>query len=340
MPSNEVNPLIDRAVRIFIPLIISGLAVWLVLRNIDFQSLTSAFKSISLGLLFWCVVTFLIGLLIRVWSWHLILKRQFPFRRVFFVMNAGYLLNNVLPFRLGELGRAFLLGNAQELKPGKLEVLSSILVERFYDIFLASIFFLSCLPWVVDVGNAAMLAFLMLGLVLLAFLLVVIATRRRETILDWMDKRQNKKWILWLKPKLISLLDGFSVLTNWRLFLASFSIMVLSWILSMIQQTPLRMTLMPGGEWWWVIFVVASGAFGGALPSAPASLGVYEAAVVGAFSLLNVDQSKALAYALIVHAIQFSFSSIFGLMGLFLEGRSIAEIYRNIKPAKIQETDQ
>ncbi len=338
MTSKEVNPLIDRGVRIFIPLLISGLAVWLVLRNIDFESLTLAFKSISLGLLFWCVVTFLIGLLLRVWSWHLILKRQFPFRRVFFVMNAGYLLNNVLPFRMGELGRAFLLGTGQNGSPGKLEVLSSVFVERIYDIFLACVFFLSCLPWVVNGGSAAVLAFIMLVLVLLAFLLVVIASKRQVSILDWMDRRKDNKWLIWIKPKLISLLNGFSVLTNGRLFLASFSIMAFSWVLSMVQQTPLRMTLMPNGEWWCVIFVVASGAFGGALPSAPASLGVYEAAVVGAFSLLNVDQSKALAYALIVHAIQFSFSSIFGLIGLLLEGKSITEIYRNVKRAKVQET--
>jgi len=110
----------------------------------------------------------------------------------------------------------------------------------------------------------------------------------------------------------------------------------------MLQQYPLQLSLIPEGEWWWVVFVLAAGAFGGALPSAPAAMGVFEAAIVGAFLLLGVEQSRALAYALIVHAIQFSFSSIFGLIGLITEGQSIGNLYRKARQQKgaVKETTE
>ena len=42
----------------------------------------------------------------------ILLQNKAPYRRVFLTLNQGYLLNNIFPFRLGELGRAFLLSQA------------------------------------------------------------------------------------------------------------------------------------------------------------------------------------------------------------------------------------
>ncbi len=48
-------------------------------------------------------------------------------------MSAGYLLNNIFPFRLGEIGRAILLDDPE--RSPALEVFSSILMERVFDVF-------------------------------------------------------------------------------------------------------------------------------------------------------------------------------------------------------------
>lgn len=329
---------LGKFLKVFLPVGISALAVWLVLRNVDFATLAAAFRSITISTLIFCCLTYLVGMFLRAGAWHLILGRQFNFRRVFLVLNAGYLLNNVLPFRLGEVGRALLLGSDDPSRPGKLEVLSSIVVERIYDLFLASVFFLSTLPFVIVAPTARLLAIAVLALVLLAFAFVVWASRRRLSIIAWLQKRPQKAFA-WLLPKLDELLKGFSVLNRPRLFLASFGLMLLSWVLSMIQQTSLRLTLMPDSAWWWVIFILASGAFGGALPSAPASLGVFEAAVVGAFALLGVPQAPALAFALIVHMIHLLFSSIFGMLGLITSGQSITSLYQKARQQRTAQVD-
>ena len=336
MAKQVARPRLNAVLRWLLPLGISALAVALLLRSIDLDTLMLAFRSITVGTLLIAVALFIIGLLFRVWAWHLMLGEQFPFARVFYVMNAGYLLNNVFPFRLGEFGRAILLGSHEPGKPGILAVLSSIVVERIFDVFLAAVFFLSTLPLVLVEGNASWIAFTMLGLAVFAFLMLIVITRKREIVIGWLGSRQGKlgKPLAWLAPKVDGLLKGFSVLNNPRLFVLSFLFLLISWVLSMVQHTFLRLELMPGSEWWWVIFVLSTGAFAGALPSAPAGLGVFEAANVGAFILLGVDQSTALAYALIVHAIQFTFLSLFGLVGLIKEGQSIGDLYRKARLTK------
>lgn len=333
MQINSRRTWFGQVVKIIIPIMISGLAIWLIVKDIDLLKFGQAVKSISLLTIFFASVTYLIGLMLRVFSWHIILKKQFPLKRVFYVMNAGYLLNNVFPFRLGEIGRAILLGSNHSDKPKVLEVLSSIILERIYDIFLASIFFLSLLPLVVSTPSLRTLAVIMLVLVVGGFIFIFILTRKRATIVEKLTTFQGKgkRLIGWLTPKIDLFLQGFSVLSSFRLVILSFLLMLLSWILSMIQQGVLQSQLMPGGEWWWVIFVLAAGAFGGALPSAPANLGVYEAAVVGAFVLVGVDENAALAFALIVHAIQFVFSTIFGLIGLLTEGQSIGKLVKKAR---------
>jgi hypothetical protein len=85
-----------------------------------------------------------LSLILRVICWFFLLEGKFSFSEAFFGMNAGYLLNNVLPFKLGEFGRAALL--AGRGKSGFLQVFASIVTERVLDFFLAAFFFLISLP--------------------------------------------------------------------------------------------------------------------------------------------------------------------------------------------------
>ncbi len=56
------------------------------------------------------VVLYLISLVARAAAWSILLDRKATTWQAFIAMNEGYLINNFLPFRLGELARALLLG--------------------------------------------------------------------------------------------------------------------------------------------------------------------------------------------------------------------------------------
>ena len=143
---------------------------------------------------------------------------------------------------------------------------------------------------------------------------------------------------MFLVSKLDSLLKGLTILNSPKLILSSFGLLFLSWIFSLGQYYILMYNIIPGIKLWWPIFILSAGAFGIALPSAPAGLGVFEAAIVGAFALLGVESSKALAYALILHAMQFIVSSSFGFIGLVKEGHSFSTLFKRLFDHKLQQS--
>src|SRR4030042_1001940 len=79
-------------------------------------------------------------------AWRRLLQDKVTRRQTFFTINEGYLLNNFLPLRLGEVGRAYLLGQNSGL--GFWRVLSSILLERGLDVLLTVAMLLGALPFV------------------------------------------------------------------------------------------------------------------------------------------------------------------------------------------------
>ena len=85
-------------------------------------------------------------------------------------------------------------------------------------------------------------------------------------------------------------------------------------------------------------------ALGVAIPAAPASVGVYEASVVGAFAVLGVSSSSGLAYAIVLHLVQVIVTTVFGLWGMIRDGQNLSTLLSSVtdqkqvqEPAAIEE---
>ncbi len=81
----------------------------------------------------------------------------------------------------------------------------------------------------------------------------------------------------------------------------------------------------------WSLFGLGAQAFGNAIPSLPGAVGTFEAAFVGAITLVSGDQSTALAAALVAHFSNYLFTGIFGLIALSTEGETLMGIYRQLR---------
>ncbi len=311
--------------RWLLPLLVTAAAVYFLGRQIDFSQVGKAFTQISAANLLLVLALFGLSLILRVICWFFLLEGKFSFSEAFFGMNAGYLLNNVLPFKLGEFGRAALL--AGRGKSGFLQVFASIVTERVLDFFLAAFFFLISLPLVVTNTSVKTLAVVILALTVLGMLAAALAARNKQRLSDYLTARwTNKPRLSALLPRLLSFLEGFKILLRPGRFFAALLLLAASWASSMAEVWVLTRALVPCSQWWWGIFVTSGSAFANALPTAPASMGVYEAANVAAFNVLGVDQSTALVIALILHAVQFLVTSLLGMLGIYLLGDSLGAL--------------
>jgi uncharacterized protein (TIRG00374 family) len=276
----------------------------------------------------------LVFLILRAVVSRVLLSGKPTFMDAFWVINQGYLLNNILPFRLGEIGRAVLLGQRINLPAS--QVLPSIVVERVMDIAIAAGMLLATLPRALELAWAKSAALIMLIVVVIALAGLFLMAHYHEVVAGWVDRLGTRSKFLgrWIVPQIQALLNGFSALTNIRQFLLAFLVLAASWMVAVgIYFIALR-ALSPQAPFRWGIFTDSVLALGIAIPSAPASLGTFEAAVVGALAILKIDQTSALAYAITVHFVQILVTGILGMAGFIRQGRSISKVFRDLQVRK------
>ncbi len=307
------------------------LAVWGLSRLVNWREVAAVIQKTPLERLAAAVLFYLLAAGARALAWRAILQNGATLRRTFFAIEEGYLLNNLLPFRLGELGRAVLLG--RHVTQGPLYVLSTIAIERVYDLALAASFLLLSLPFLFALAQASLLAITTLALTVGALLLFYTLARHGQHVQGWLYSWLGERWA-WmdrLLAKAGDILAGFGALTSPRSFSLSLFWMLLCWLLLAAEYYVLLQWFAPHASLWWAIFALSIGMLGAALPSVPSSLGVYEASLVGALALFNVPFAAALSFAITLHLIHILLSGLLGLWGLAQEQETLLGLYRRIQ---------
>ncbi len=302
----------------------------------DFRRLWQALRLADYRLVSLTFLLTIIWLLVRAQVWRTLLRNQATFSQVFWTVNEGYLLNNLLPFRLGEIGRAFILSRKAELS--FLEVFSSIIIERVLDLAFAAGLLLFTLPLVVGADWAREAAIIASALVLGGFAALYLLARNRSWAMEKFNLLSSKIPFIGKvgKDRVAAFFDGLTILTEGRRFIIALLWLSLNWAIGILQYYVLLRAFFPEGELLWAVFTLGVLALGIAAPSSPGGLGVFELAVVGALSLFNLDPSTSLAYAITLHLNQFLVTGVLGAFGFLRDGVSLLGIYR--KSRQIPET--
>ncbi len=311
--------------------LISLIALYVVFRLAKWQDLGAALGKIRPIYVLAAVGFTLLFLLVRALAWRVILGGKPSLGQTFWVYNEGYLLNNILPFRAGEIGRGVLLGQLTGL--GTMRVLSSIVIERAFDMAIAAGLLLATLPLALEMDWARPVAVITLVIVLSGLIVLFLVSRNTE----WVSSKVEQIGSRWkfaervIVPQILNLIKGLSILNNPRQFLLGLSLILLAWLVAVTEYYVVLLAVEPAAVYWWGIFTDAVLALGIAIPSAPAALGTFEAAIVGALKILGVDETRGLAYAITMHFVQFVITGILGLIGLLRQGRPLGELLADMQ---------
>jgi uncharacterized protein (TIRG00374 family) len=306
---------------------VSALALALALRWAGWRPLREALALVDVRYLLLGVAIFLVSMMARVACWRVLIGRPVPFLRVLAALNEGYLLNNVLPWRMGELGRAILLGRQPGLSTPL--VLSSIVVERLYDMILAVGLMLVLLPVAAGVAWASRAAWVGAGVVLVALAAIGLALRWPERVESWIGRLPGPRpaWLqLWA-----SFREGLKVVQTPGRMALSFGWMTVSWGLALVEYWAVLRAVIPAAQPLWAAFMLAATLLGVAVPSLPGYIGVFEAAGAAALSAFGVPPEQALAAALVLHGMVYSIASLIGAVALVQEGETLAGLYREAR---------
>jgi glycosyltransferase 2 family protein len=317
--------------RVIPGLVLSVVSIALVLYFSDLRQVWFAFQNLNCFFITGTLVITLVWLGVRSIVWRTLLEEQASFRQVFLTLNEGYLLNNILPFRLGEVGRAFLLGRKSGL--GFWHVLSSIVIERSLDLAIATGLLLAILPWVVGATWAKEGALLVGGVVLTGFVVLYLLARNRELALTRFQILVVRWPVLSKMGKSVipAFLSGLAVLTNGNRFLRVITWMLFNWLLTILQFFFLMIAFIPNTRLIWAAFSVGVVSLGIAAPTMPGAVGVWELSIVAALSIFEIDVSVALAYALTIHFSNYLVTGVIGAYALVRDGESLLGLFHRLR---------
>jgi uncharacterized protein (TIRG00374 family) len=311
--------------------LVSILLIAGILYFVDFGEMWQAIRSANYLILLLAMPLSFLWMAVRAIVWRTLLRNRASYRDVFLTIGEGYLLNNFLPFRLGEIGRAFLISRKSTLQ--FMEVLPTIVIERAVDLAYSAGILLVSRPFVVGAEGAGQIGIIVGVVVLLGLVVLYLLARYRRWALD-LFHRLSQRW-----PGLQrvgggfieAFLEGLAVLTDGWLFARFLFWMTVNWSVAIVSYFMIVLAFFPDAKLIWGFFGLGVAAFGNAIPSLPGAIGTFEGAFGGALTILSGDQSTALAAALAGRLYMYLSAIVVGLIGLASEGQTLSGIYQQLK---------
>lgn len=322
MPAPRSTATLQR-LQIAVGLLISIGALYLALRGVHWREVGTAAREANYLLIAGAALLLCATLGLRALRWRILLhplKDLNPWY-LFGSLNVAYLINNILPFNLGDLGRAYLLSELEGISATR--SLSSILVERVLDVITLLLFLLVLAPFVDIPSRARWSAGILAAVVSTIAITLIVLSRRRGLAMRLVDlvlRLPPKRFRVKLREMAESALDGFGVLTDPRVAVELVAWSAVTWLgVSVVVYIGTEAFSLDVG-FGAAVFLVIVTTFGFFVPSSPGSFGVYHAIVIKTLTdVFGVDQDLAVSYALIIHLVFYLPPMLIGLGFLWKE---------------------
>ena len=309
-------------------IIVSAVIIGVLIYFIDWSVLTEALKNCSVKLFVILLLVQTISFFCRGMAWRTILDDLPSPLNSFFTIAEGYLLN-LLPLRLGEIGRSVIMGGLINRSP--FYVFTTVILERVFDLLVTLIFLLITIPMLSSANLSATIYYVLFGVMIVGIAFMFWIAANQQKFMDFLKKiiKPDSKIGKFILPKVELLLSGMGILTKPKRFLIWLFWILATWVCWITSMQVGMKEFFPQLPFWAGLFIQGIGALGGAIPSAPAGIGVVEGAYVVALGFFGIDQSSALAFGLVMHAVAIVVPVLWGLIGFSVQGLKLTEVFTN-----------
>ena len=319
--------------------IASLLAVYFIASQMkDVGLMWSALRSADYGWVLVSMGVIVAGLFARGARWRALLGGSLPFARAFSITNVSYLVNGVLPLRIGELARAYLAAQVRPPVP-VMKAVGTIVVERLIDVLAVLIILALALaagPLPEELHAAALF---FAPVVIVGFALLLLLASQRERTLRLAERFtkpiaffQRRDWLAWLRQ----FLEGLSPLTQPSALVQVLALSAVSWACSLLSGYVLMIAFYGYGDWATTCLFSAAASLAVAVPAVPGNLGTYEASILLALGAMGFGEpaATAVAFAIAVHAVNLLVNSALGVYGFIQEGVSLDQLSQGVREMK------
>jgi uncharacterized protein (TIRG00374 family) len=302
-------------------LVFGGLILFALLRHFDLRQTMESVRQAHSGLLILGLALMVAACLLRGARWR-IWERSLSYWDSLRLILIGFMGNNVLPARLGEVLRAHCAAAKTGIDRGRTTALASIAAERILDGLMLSIFGLVAVG-LVHVDRRLQWALFLASLVFAILTVALVLSFRHHAWILSLISSANRKFpghvTAFARNKATQLVDGLLPLGTLPRMLGAFAATAVIWGIEIGVCYCFGMGVWHGMSGRMALLFLAVVTFASLVPLTVGGIGTIE--VAGPLFLISSGVPPHLALAMVVlqHAGQYSFTTITGGI-LYLAG--------------------
>ena len=276
---------------------------YLIFQKVDISKVFGILGEVNYFLVLLAIPIHLSSFIFRSVRWSVILQtlKKFEPIKLFPFISIGYMANNVLPFRLGELIRAQFFG--KKIGLSRSSVLATILVERLLDgwtllSFLGLILIFYPLP--ANFAKLPQIGFIIFLFPVLFFLLFV-RFGGQKLLSSLAQKNTGRKYVGSGLVFFNNFFNGLEILKKGRNTTTAFGYSICVWLLETSLLYIISLAFNLNLAFWQFLLIMSIVGIGMLIPSAPGYFGPFEFFVVSMLVFFGIEKNTAVSYAFLTH---------------------------------------
>ena len=296
---------------------VATLCLYFAFQQVNLKDINRVLFTANLFYVFLATLITFITFILRSIRWRILLNtpKELSFVQYMSSTHIGYFLNNILPFRAGDLGRAQLLSNqSKEIRFSFL--VGSLVAEKIIDLWIIGFFSI----FIIFSGYQDVLDFKFSLIILLLYIITSTIIFGRNSLVNIVQEKFSitKNFI-----------DGYLLVSKNKIKLGSISILLwcsfVVYIYLVLQALDINLTTQQYIGLTIISSIVTS------LPVAPAAIGTYHLAVIYCLSLYGINIDLAQTAAILMHSLFLVYTIIFGYIFLSFEKIDLKTIINDDK---------
>jgi uncharacterized protein (TIRG00374 family) len=322
----------------WIGFILSLFFLALFFRKIDLVSIWHIFQRVEYLYLLPLIIINLFAVWVRAKRWGYLLApiKKIKISPLFYATAIGFMANNILPARVGEFVRAYVLGSKEKIS--KTTSLATIVVERLFDGFAILLIFLAVIllmPFPPDQSRvftryriqlAGFLSFFVYLIVLGLLLGLRFHNEKANRLIGFFLKRLPQGLAVKISKTVESFVQGLEILYRTKDFGVIIGYSLFLWVIISLSYYFLFMAFHLDLPLLAAFFLLVVLAFGVSIPSAPGYIGTFHWACAAALIFLGIETNLAKSISLLLWFAGFIPTVLLGLFSLGKEGLSIRQL--------------
>jgi uncharacterized protein (TIRG00374 family) len=302
-------------------LVVSIVAAVVVVLRVDLREVMQAFEDANYVWLVPAVVMSFLSMPVRAERWRVICYPvPLSFGRSFGILSVGASLTSLLPLRLGDVVRAYLLGELE--RRSKAWALATLVVERLLDLLTLLVITVVLLPFVSLPAWAAESAWIAAALAVVGVAVLCVAwfgRSVRHARVTRIARLASAGPLARVRTIVTQAVDGLAVLGQPLRLLLAVLWSGLTWITAGVVMWCTLLAFGIDSSPFVAMLLVVVSAVTVAVPLSPSAVGVFHAAVIQTLVVVSpADTATATSFAISAHLLLFAPPVICGLASVWL----------------------